>query len=85
MTYTDLRLKIRRWFRKYSKLVLVLFLGWFTIFIINYYMSHQTIKPEPETTYEMHTSVMDTRSTVPTSIQDTIEKMIDEYVGYCNE
>lgn len=85
MTYTDFRLKIRRWFRKYSKLVLVLFLGWFTIFIINYYMNHQTIKPEPETTYEMHTSVMDTRSAVPTSIQDTIEEMIDEYVRYCNE
>ena len=85
MTYTDLRLKFRRWFRKYSKLILVLFLGWFAIFIINYYMNHQTIKPEPETTYEMHTSVMDTSSAVPTSIQDTIEKKIDEYVGYCNE
>lgn len=85
MNYTDLRLKVRRWFRKYSKLILVLFLGWFTIFIINYYMGHQKVKPTPETTYEMHTSVINDKSTVPVSMQDSIQDMIDEYIGYCND
>lgn len=85
MKFTDIRLKFRRWFRKYSKLILVLFLGWFTIFILNYYMGHKTVKAEPETTYEKHTSVIDQTSSTPASTQNIIEDKIKEYVGYCNE
>lgn len=85
MVYTDLRLKIRRWFRKYSKLVLLIFLVWFSIFIINYFMGHKKVEPQPTTTYAAHTSVIDSTSQVPKSVQNTIEEMIEEYIGYCNE
>ena len=39
----------------------------------------------PETTYEAHTSVMDSTASTPTSLRNPIEDMIEEYVGYCNE
>lgn len=85
MRYTEVRLKIIRWFRKYRRLILILFLAWFTIFIINYFMTNKKVELTPTTTYEPHTSVVDSSSTVPRTIQDTIEGMIEEYVGYCNE
>lgn len=85
MRYTEVRLKLIRWFRKYRRLILLLFLGWFTIFIINFFMTNRKVELKPTTTYEPHTSVVDSSSTVPTTVQDIIENMIKEYVGYCNE
>lgn len=85
MKFVDARLKIRHWFRKYKKLILILFLAWFAIFMINYFIGHRKVKPERNTTYEAHTSVIDSSSSVPQSIQTIIEEMIKEYIGYCNE
>lgn len=85
MRFTEIRLKVRRWFRKYKYLILAIFLVWFTIFIINYFMAHRTIKPEPTTTYDVRTSVIDSSSSVSVSINNRIEEMLEEYIGYCNE
>lgn len=85
MNFIELRLKFRRWFRKYRNLILLIFLLWFTIFLINYFMGHRQIEPQPTTTYEAHTSVIDSTSSAPKSLQSVIEEMIEEYVGYCNE
>ncbi len=85
MRYTEVRLKLIRWFRKYRRLILILFLAWFTVFIINFFMTNRKVELKPTTTYEPHTSVIDSSSTVPTTVQDIIEDMIEEYVGYCNE
>lgn len=85
MNFIELRLKFRRWFRKYRNLILLLFLLWFTIFIINYFMGHRNVEPEPTTTYEAHTSVIDSSSSVPKSMQNSIEEMLEQYIGYCNE
>lgn len=85
MNFTDIRLRIRHWFRKYKNLILLIFLLWFSIFIINYFLGHRTIPREPTTTYEAHTSIIDSSSSVPKSMQNNIEEMIEEYVGYCNE
>jgi len=52
MKYAEIRLKIIRWFRKYRKLILILFLAWFTIFIINYFMTNRKVELKPTTTYE---------------------------------
>lgn len=85
MNFIELRLKFRRWFRKYRNLILLIFLLWFAIFLINYFMGHRKIEPQPTTTYEAHTSVIDSTSSAPKSLQSVIEEMIEEYVGYCNE
>lgn len=85
MNFINIRLKIRHWFRKYKNLILLVFLLWFTIFIINYFLGHRTIPQEPITTYKAHTSVIDSQYSVPKSIQNNIEEMIEEYIGCCNE
>lgn len=85
MNCTDVRLKIRHWFRKYRNLILLIFLLWFSIFIINYFLGHRTIPQEANTTYEAHTSIINSSSSVPKSMQSNIEEMIEEYIGYCNE
>ena len=41
--------------------------------------------PEATTTYDMHTSVIDSTASTPKSMQEPIEEIIDEYIGYCNE
>lgn len=85
MNFIEFRLKFRRWFRKYRNIILLLFLIWFSIFLINYFLKHKPVENEPITTYEAHQSVIDSTSTVPKSLQNTIEEMLKEYIGYCNE
>ena len=46
--------------------------------MVNQYLKNRTIKPTPKTTYEPHTSVIDSSSKVPKSISKTIEELIDE-------
>ena len=82
---TEFRLKIRHWFRKYSKIVFFVVIGFSIVFIINrYLMSHDDITV-PNTTYTPSISVMDSSSSAPSKVQTTAETMIEEYVGYCNE
>lgn len=84
-TITDFRLKIRHWFRRNKKIVFISFVVFGIIFTINrYLMSHDSITV-PNTTYTPTISVMDSTSSAPSKVQTTAEKMIEEYVGYCNE
>lgn len=85
MHFTELRLKIRRFLRKYGKIFLVIFIIWAIIFLINLMLKNKENIPEATTTYEVHTSVIDSTASTPKSMREPIEEQIDEYVGYCNE
>ncbi len=85
MGYTELRLKLRHWFRKYRRLILVIFIIWLGIFLINLYFSLRTVKPEVSTTYDAHTSVIDSSASTPTIMREPIEDVIKKYVDYCND
>lgn len=84
MRITDFRLKIRRFFRKNKKLLFIIFIIWLIIYLINRIIIALPTDTEAETTYEPHSSILDTGST-PTSIQKPIEEIIEEYVGLLNE
>lgn len=84
MNFTELRLKFRRFFRANKRLFLIIFIIWATIFFINMIIANRPEQYIPETTYEAHTSVISSSST-PTSMEEPIETMINEYVSYCNE
>ena len=84
MDLTDLRLKIRHFFRKYKMVILVIVLIWLIVFAFNQLMK---LKPKSEkrtTTYTPNVSVMDSTSKVPTRVANQIEKLIGQYVEYCN-
>lgn len=85
MSYTDFRLKLRRWFRKYRRLIIIIFIIWLGIFLINMYFTLRTVKPEASTTYEAHTSVINTDTSTPTTLREPIENLIKKYVDYCND
>lgn len=84
MNFTDFRLKFRRFFRANGRLFLIILIIWAIIFFINMILSNMPKEYVAETTYEAHSSVISSSST-PTSLQDPIEEMINEYVKYCND
>lgn len=84
MKFTDFRLKFRRFFRKNKKLLFIIFIIWFIIYLINRIIIALPTDTEAETTYDPHTSILDTGST-PKSVQKPIEEIIKEYVGLLNE
>lgn len=85
MRFTDLRLKFRRFLRKNGVVILIVFILWAIVFAINLIFKNMPEKIEPETTYEPHVSIMNAESDVPDVVSVNIEKMIEEYIGYCNE
>ncbi len=85
MNFTDLRLKIRHFFRKYKNIILLLLCVWLVVFIINLLLARRKPDMTPSTTYEAHTSVMDNTDKVPTSMKDEIEEKIKNYVDACND
>ena len=85
MDFTTLRLKFIHFIRKYRKIIFVIFVVWAIIFFINIYLRNRVVVPKPTTTYEPHASVIDSSSSTPRYMQDSIEDVIKEYIGYCNE
>ena len=83
--FTDFRLKIRHFFRKNSRILLIVISIWVIVFIINRFLKNYEPEKELQTTYEPHQSVMDPGKKVPESVSNPIEDMIEEYMGYCNE
>ena len=85
MGYTDLRLKLRHFFKKYRKIVFVVITIWGIVIMINQMLKNREVEPKTITTYEPHVSVMSQTSSTPKSMQEPIENLIKKYVDYCNE
>ena len=82
--FTNLRIKIIKFFKKYKKLIFLLLVIYIIIFLINKYLgSIQEIKV-PITTYEPHVSIMDSTSSVPSKLQEPIEEILENFITYCN-
>lgn len=84
MNFTDLRLRIGRFMKNNRKILLIVILVWVVLVMINNWIKNRPASIVPETSYEAHTSVMSTSSTVPTSLQVDYENLIAQYVEYCN-
>jgi len=78
MDFTTLRLKFIHFIRKYRKIIFVIFVVWAIIFFINIYLRNRVVVPKPTTTYEPHASVIDSSSSTPRYMQDSIEDVIKE-------
>lgn len=80
---TKFILKIKDFWRKHKAKIIIILLIWLAIIIINQILKNIEKEELPSTTYEPHTAVMD-NSKVPEKLQDPIEKLIEEYINYCN-
>ncbi len=85
MNFTDLRLKIRHFFRKYKNIILICLCVWLVVFIINILLTRKAPDLTPKTTKEEHTSVINSGNKVPKSMTSEIEKRIEEYADACND
>ena len=84
MNFLDLRLKVRNFFKKYKKLLIIIIIVWAIIIAINYFLKQLNENQKPTTTYEPNKAVMDD-SEVPKALQEPINNLIGEFVGYCND
>lgn len=83
--WTDIRLKIMKFWKKNRKIILVVLIVWTIIFSINQFLKSQKNKSTgPSTTYTPHVSVMDNTSEVPEKLQQPIVDILDQYFNYCN-
>ena len=83
MSLIDTRLRIRRFFKKYKKIIIFIVIAWAIIFTVNYILKNMPKEEIPKTTYEPNVSVM-TEDEVPEKWQATIESTIDTFVQRCN-
>lgn len=83
--WTDFRLKVRHFLRKNAKIIFIAVCIWSVVFFINLFLKNYEAPVDLQTTYEPHTSVMDSGSSVPKKVSNRVEEMLEEYVGYCLE
>lgn len=78
------RIKIRNFFKKYGKTIIIVLVIWTIILVINYILGHLSKEAQPITTYTPHKAVMDD-SVVPTKYQSKIEEIINNFINACND
>ena len=83
----DFKAKITLWLRhfwvKYRRVVLVIFLGWLIIFLINTILKNNKPEKTLKNTYNPDVAVI-TDNSAPTRYQEKIKTAMDEYVKHCN-
>ncbi len=84
MNFTDVRLKIIRFFRKNKVIIMVVVLIWLVIFFVNQLLRFYKKPVEIDNTYKPSYSVMSSSSKVPKEMHSSIEAVIKQYVNYCN-
>ena len=85
MRFTEFRLKLIHFIRKYKKIIFIIISIWAIVFLVNYMLKNRKIIVKPSTTYEPHISIMKDSSTTPKTLREPIEEMIEEYIECCND
>ena len=85
MNFTEFRLKFRRFFRKYRRILFIIFIIWAIIFFINKIVGNLNNDYSREVTYEPHVGIISSLHEVPNSTQSSIEDIMEEYMTYCND
>lgn len=83
--FTEFRLKIRKFFRKYRKIIIIVFVIWAIIFVIDKILKNQTEEPKLNTTIATHEEVLKSEYKVPEKLKEPIENTFYEYVLQCNK
>lgn len=80
----DIELKLRRFFRKYGKILIVIGVIVAIIIGVDRLLKLRMKNEKPQTTYNPQISVLDSSDKVPNKVQKSFEDFIDEYINYCN-
>lgn len=82
--FTELRLKIRKFYRKYKNIIITVLVIWAIIFVINRILSRQPKENKLQTTVDTHTEVLKSDYKVPDKLKEPIENAFYDYVLNCN-
>lgn len=82
--WLKIRLKVNGFFRKYKNAIILVIIAWAIVIAINYLLKYLNDNKAPSTTYTPNKAVMDD-STVPSKLQEPINELISQFVGYCND
>lgn len=81
---TDLRLKLKHFWDKYNKIIILIVVILVIIITVNRILVMNKTPDVPQTSYVPHTTVLDSSEDVPKKIVTSFEEFIDKYVEYCN-
>lgn len=80
----DIELKIRRFFRKYGKILIIVFSIVAIIITIDRIIKNFNDSDTPQTTLTPNEPVLDIGGNVPEKVHSTVEDFVRKYVDYCN-
>lgn len=81
----DIELKLRRFFRKYGKILIVIFAIIAIIITIDRILKNSKNLDTPNTTLTPNEPVLDIGGNVPKKVHTTVEEFVRKYVDYCND
>ena len=74
---------IRNFFRIYGKMIAIVFIIWFAIFMINQYLKSRGKEIKLEKGHNLNAPVMDDTKSVPQKEQNKIREIADQYFNLC--
>lgn len=81
----DLRIKIRHFFKDHYRLIVLIIVIFLILILINTFLRGKRNTGTPPTTYRPNKAVLDSEeATAPDKVEESFEKFIKDYVGYCN-
>ncbi len=75
---------IRNFFKKYGRIIVIAFVIWLIIFVINQYLKNRPRESQLINTYSPDNPVIDDGGSVPTAYRKTVKDTIDNFFKYCN-
>ena len=75
---------IRNFFKKYGKIILIVFVIWLIIFLINQYLKKIPKETSMINTYTPDIPIIDDGGNVPSRYVGTINQTVETYFNYCN-
>ncbi len=75
---------IRNFFKKYGRIILIVFVVWLIIFLINQYLKKRPKETSMINTYTPNNPIIDDGGNVPERYVGTINQTVETYFNYCN-
>lgn len=75
---------IRNFFKKYGRIILIVFVIWLIIFLINQYLKKFPKEASLINTYAPDSPIIDDGGSVPKKYVETINQTVETYFNYCN-
>ncbi len=77
-------LAIKNFFKKYGRIILIVFIIWLIVFLINQYLKNRPKVQSMINTYTPDDPIIDDGGEVPESYKPTINTTVENYFNFCN-